>query len=98
MRVGKQEIQESKLYFPLILMFWLPFTIGIVGHLYGLILWDVFGNANFVTHYYTIRFDSGVESYLWIANEIGVFATIIFGLLALFYLWLCRKVWIAIFY
>jgi hypothetical protein len=98
LRVDENEINEAKDYLILILIFWIPFTIGVIGHLWGLIAWDIFGNTDYVTEYYTSRFNSGIESYLWIINEIGVFATILCGVVALMYLWLCRKVWVAIFY
>lgn len=98
LRVSRQEVKEAKLFLPLLLIFWIPFTIGVIGHLWGVIAWDVFGNTNYVTEYYTSRFDSGIDAYLWIISEIGVFGTALCGVLTLCYSYSCRLVWLAIFY
>ena len=94
--IMKTKIKESTDSLMLILVFWIPLTIIIGCHLWELIAWDVFGNTDYTTEYYKSRFNSSTESYLWIINEIGVFATILCSVAALTYLWLCKEVWVAI--
>tara|TARA_Y100001954_G_C15489228_1_gene444286 strand:+ start:306 stop:671 length:366 start_codon:yes stop_codon:yes gene_type:complete len=98
LRVTDKDIQEAKIGLPLILLLWMPFTFGVWMALYYHIRWDCFGITDGINPYYTSRFESSLESYLWIVGEIGAFGMGLFALLAIGYLWMCRQVCVAIFY
>ena len=98
LRVTDDEILEVKIYLPLTLLFWIPITFAVGLALFYHIRWDYFGITDGVSQYYLNNFESSFESYLWMISEIGIIGMSFFSLLAICYLWMWGKVWVAIFY
>lgn len=96
--VTSDEIREAKLYLPLFLIFWIPQTILVVATLYYHIRWQYFGITEGINPFYTNRFATSLDSYMWIIGQIGWFGMGLFCLLAIGYLWMTRKIMIAFFY
>lgn len=95
--IKSEEIIEARIILPLTLIFWVPATICVIATLWGLIAWDIFGNTNYVTEFYTSRFESGMDSCLWILGDMGVVGIIFCVAMGVGYIWLCRQVLIGIF-
>lgn len=98
LRVTDDEKFEAKLHLPLILLLWIPMTIGVGMALFYHIRWDCFGITEGINPFYTNQFESSLHSYLWIVGEIGIVGMGLCTLLAVGYLWMWRKVCIGIFY
>lgn len=97
MKISSNEIFEAKIYLPLFLIFWIPQTILILLAIYYEIRWVIFGNTKGITKWYTDNFKSLHEALWWIAKDIGIIGCSLILILIVSYLWLSRKIWIAIF-
>ncbi len=60
----------------LILLLWVPVTIGIFMFIIGDLLW-AFGNTCLIADYYTSRFSGPLEANLWILDLVGPSAWIL---------------------
>jgi hypothetical protein len=82
----KNSQHKSSIMVPILLLFWIPMTIGVVASLYYHIRWDYFGITEGINPYYTTNFESSLDSYLWVASQLGFIGMSLFVLLAIFYL------------
>lgn len=98
LRVTNKEIEDSKILLPLILLIYLPLTLYVGMALYYHVRWDYLGITDGINPFYTNQFESSLDSYLWIAGEIGIVGMGLCTLLTVGYLWMWRKVCIALFY
>jgi len=98
MRITSDEVWEAKLYLPLFLIIWIPQTIAVIATLYYHIRWQYFGITEGISPFYTNRFATSWDSYMWIIGEIGWVGMGLFCILAIAYLWLTRKIVVAFFY
>lgn len=98
MRVTSDEVLEAKSYIPLFLMLWIPQTIGVIATLYYHIRWQYFGITEGINPFYTSRFKTSWDSYMWIIGEIGWVGMALFCLVAIGYLWMTKKIMVAFFY
>lgn len=90
--IGFNSSYDSAIMLPILLLFWIPMTIGVVASLYSHIRWDYFGITNGINPYYTTRFVSSLDSYLWIASQMGFIGMSLFILLAIGYLWITKTI------
>lgn len=91
----KDEIIEATLYFPLILMLWLPTTILLFIALYYHIRWQYFGLTEGINYFYISKFKTSYDLYIYIAKQAGLVGIIAFCLSVIGYLWMTRKIIIA---
>ena len=90
--IGFNSSYDSAILLPILLLFWIPMTIGVLASLYYHIRWDYFGITDGINSFYTTQFKSSLDSYLWIASQMGIIGMILFTLLAIAYLWITKKV------
>lgn len=90
--IGFNSSYDSAIILPILLLFSIPMTIGIVASLYYHIRWDYFGITDGISTYYTTRFESSLDSYLWIASQMGIIGNTLVTLLAIGYLWITKSI------
>lgn len=98
MMTNNNEIKNTKLILPIILILWIPMTIGLFLSLFYHIRWDYFGITEGINPFYLDRFESSLDTYLWIASNMGIIEISLFVLLSIGYLWLCKQVYNGIFH
>lgn len=81
-----EEIWELKEKLPLLLIFWIPQTIPLLMGLFYHIRWQYFGITEGINPYYTDRFKTSWDSYIWLISEIGWVGMIVLCFLAIAYL------------
>ena len=97
MRVTSDEVWEAKLYLPLFLIMWIPQTLAVALTLWYHIRWQYFGITEGINPFYTNRFKTSWDSYMWLVGEIGWVGMGLFCIVAIGYLWMTRKIVIAFF-
>ena len=97
-KVSSEEIFEAKLILPIVLSMWTPMAIGVLMSIYYHIRWQYFGITDGINPFYTNKFKTSWDSYLWIASEIGFFGMVLLSFIALGFLWMTRLVIIGLFY
>lgn len=97
-KVSSEEIFEAKLILPIAILMWIPMAIGVLMSIYYHIRWQYFGITDGINPFYTNKFKTSWDSYLWIASEIGFFGMVLLSFLALGFLWMTRLVIIGFFY
>ena len=97
MRGTSDEVWQAKLHLELFLIFWIPQTLLVLPTLWYSIRWQYFGITEGITPFYTTRFATSWDSYMWIIGEIGWFGMGLFCPLAIAYLWMTRMILIAFF-
>ena len=79
------------------LIFLIPMTIIVIMNLFYYIRWDYFGITEGINPFYTNKFKSALDSYVWVASEMGVIGIGLFTILLISYLLMWRKVYVLIF-
>ncbi|MEK6878521.1 MAG: hypothetical protein AABY22_02885 [Nanoarchaeota archaeon] len=97
-RITSDDVFTAKITLPVILLLWIPITLAVTLSIFYHIRWDYFGIIDDISPFYTKRFKSSYDSYMWIISEIGWVGMIMFSLCSISYLWMTRQVIIGIFY
>jgi hypothetical protein len=90
--IGFNSSYDSGIVLPILLLFWIPMTILVVLSFYYYIRWDYLGITDGINLYYTTKFKSSLDSYLWIASQMGSIGMSFFILLSIGYLWLTKTI------
>lgn len=74
-----------KLEKELVMLIWLPVTIGIFIFFIADLLW-YFGNSCLITDYYATKFNGPIEANIWLLNLIGPSAWVLLSILFISYI------------